>query len=174
MMREGETPLSTLVDLVAAAAGGRRRDRDFVRRLAEVLHERAERLELPLVEAMGLSDVVATFAMEEQVRLVVTGRPPGGPGEVTVRWHEREFEQVQLRLLPAPRSEPYVFATLDYRWRGRAAVLLRPTGGLPSGLEVWVRALATVGAEVQWRVKANGVEATVPEDALALQQSDDD
>ncbi len=171
VLDDGLVTLSALVDALALIEGGAERDRGFVRRLASALHERGEKLELLAVEAMGLTDVVATFAMEERVRLVVTGRPLQGPGEVTVRWHEREFEEVQVRLLAAPRQRPYLFATLDYRWRGQAAELLRPADGLPAGQRVRVRALATVGAEVQWRIVAMGIEATVAEDAIRLEDA---
>lgn len=160
------THLAHLVDLLGA--GGESRDREFVRRLSAALHERAGRIELPLVEALGLVDVVATFAMEQDVRLVVTGGLADGPGEVTVRWHERDFERVPVRLLRQGRSTPYLFATVDYRWRGHTGELLLPVGGLPAGQMVRVRALTSVGDRLQWRVQALGVEVSVADEGLRL------
>ena len=167
MTSAGEVgPLSALIERLGA--GVDRLDEGFARDLARELHARAERRELPLIEALGLVDVMVTFTMDRVMRLVVTGGLAGAPGEVTVSWRERDFARVPVRLLAAPRPEPYGFATLDRSCRGRRATLLAPAPPLPAGAEVTVRALATIGDRTEYRVRAHGIEVSVaPEDLAA-------
>ncbi|MGM0575492.1 MAG: hypothetical protein ACQEXJ_07150 [Myxococcota bacterium] len=162
----GSGSLASLVERLGSNVD--RFDETFARDLARELHAHAERLELPLVERLGLVDVVVSFRMDRRMRLVITGGFADAPGEVTVSWDERDFPQVPVVLLSTPRAEPYTFATLDFSVRGRRAELLVPAPPLPAGLEVRVRVLATIGDEVEYRVRAHGLEASVGPESLRL------
>lgn len=165
----------TLAKLIERlAAGVDRLDEHFIRHLAAELHAHADRIELPLVEARDVCDVLVNFAMDRQVRLVVTAALRDAPGELTLRWHERDFTEVPVRLLERPRAEPYTFATVDYQHRGAEAELLASVSGLPAGSMVTVRALATVGDRTEWRVQAQGIEICVPFEGLALADRPDE
>lgn len=166
-------PVGRLSDLVERlGAGVDRFDADFARDLARELHAHADRIELPTVERLGLVDVMVTFTMDREMRLVVTGSLPDVPGDVTLAWRERDFPDVPVRLLGAPRGEPYLFATLDMSYRGRRGRLLAAAGALPAGLDVTVRTLATIGDAAEFRVRAYGQEARVPRGDLALEPAE--
>jgi len=166
--------VGTLAGLVERlAAGFDRPDEAFARRLAAALHERAAHVSLPQIEAMGLEDVVVTFYMDDELRLVVTGNLGDSGGQASVRWPEGEFGRVSVAIHEAPLDAPYLFATLDFSVRGRQAVLTRAAPPLPAGLDVTLRCLSTVGGEVTYRVAAHGREASAPPDALSILDPDD-
>lgn len=159
----------TLAKLIEALSDGvDRLDESFIRHLAAELHAHADRIELPLVEARDVCDVLVNFAMDRRVKLVVTAALRDAPGELTLRWHERDFTEVPVRLLKEPRAEPYTFATVDYMHRGAEGELVESVSGLPAGTKVSVRALATVGDRTEWRVQTLGMEVCVPYEGLRL------
>lgn len=160
----------SLAALIERLGAGRERfDQDFARDLARELHAHADRLELPIIEGLGLTDVLVSFSMDREMRLVVTGYLPAHPGSVTVRWDEREFPDVPVALLATPRDEPYLFATLDFSVRGRAARLKTANGPWPAGTLVSVRALATVGDRTEYRVEAGGRNASLGPDEIEIE-----
>lgn len=159
----------SLAELIERLGAGRERlDQEFTRDLARELHAHADRLELPIIEGLGLTDVLVSFSMDREMRLVVTGYLPAHPGAVTVRWDEREFPEVPVALLATPRDEPYLFATLDFSVRGRGARLRSASGAWPAGTRVTVRALATVGERTEYRVEAGGHNASLRPDEVEL------
>jgi len=112
---------------------------------------------------MGLVDVIVTLRMDAGMALVVTGNLHPEPGEVTIHYTQADLLHLEVELTEESRPEPYIFATLDHSWRGRAARLLE-------GDElVEIRALATIGSRVQWRARTStGETLTIGEDALEL------
>ncbi len=161
------TERGTLAGLIERLADGvDRLDASFARRLAAALHDRAAHLTLPEVEALGLRDVMVTFYMDREMRLVVTGGTGDSGAEVSVRWREADFGRLLVDVHAGSRPSPYLFATLDFSVRGQRAVLQAPTGPLAAGLEVTLRCLSTVGDEVSLRVSAQGEEVSVSPDLL--------
>jgi len=170
--RSGEPGASSrlwLAELVQLLGDGVDRfDEGFARTVARTLSARAPHVQLPTIEAMGLEDVIATLYMDRELRLVVTGNHVDTGGVCSVRWDEKHFHLVPVELLRAPRATPYEFATLDFSVRGRKGVLTAQVGPLPEGQSVTVRALATVGDRVEYRVVALGTEVSVEPEGLAL------
>jgi hypothetical protein len=163
------TQQGSLAALIERLGAGRERlDRDFARDLARELHAHADRLELPIIEGLGLVDVLVSFSMDKEMKLVVTGYLPAHPGSVTVRWDEREFPDVPVALLEEPREEPYLFATLDFSVRGRGGRLKTASGAWATGTRVSLRALATVGDRTEYRVEASGHSASLSPDDIEL------
>lgn len=137
-------------------------DAGFTRTLAAALDVHRDRIRIPLITDLGLGDVVVTFRMDGQMTLVVTGTLPAGPGEVTLRFQERDFPEILVALGDAQPGESYLFATLDHGWRGRR-------GRVGEGEEiVEIRALTTVGAQISWRVRGEGGTTTVPVENFTL------
>ena len=168
-MSSSGTEIGTLVELIRRLAADRSRlDEDFARTLAAGLQERADHISLPQVEALGLSDVVVTFSMDEEMRLVVTGNLRDSGGDVSVRWPQTAFDQVRVAIHQTPRQTPYLFATLDFSVRGQRAQLREAVSPLPAGLDVTLRCLSTVGQRVTYRVVAHGQEVSVSPSALTL------
>jgi hypothetical protein len=146
-----ELPLSVIFD--SLQMDGEERDRAFVRRVCLWLHERAPMLELSVVAALRLEDVVVTFRMAERVGLVVTGYPPDGlPGAVTLSIPEDEFPSVIVRVCRAPRETPYELCTMDYSLAGRKVDVVM---GEYSGHEGELLVAATIGQRQNCRVKLN-------------------
>jgi hypothetical protein len=147
-------PLSLLVD---QAAGDGPRDQSFVRGFSAWLLAHAPRVSLPVVEGLGLTNVVVTFKMKDRVRLIVTGCPPEPfPGDVTLAIDEADFPGVDLELLEAPRDVPYEFCTLDYAFSGRPMTITEgPRAGQTGRLVV----SATIGAREEHRVVLDSGEA---------------
>lgn len=143
-------------------------DEAFARTVAQTLEERAAHVQLPTIEAMQLEDVIATLYMDKDLRLVVTGNHVATGGACSVRWDERYFPLVPVELLRAPRSHPYTFATLDFSVRNKKARLLSQQGILPAGQTVTIRALATIGKDVEYRVVGLGTEVSVAPEDLEL------
>mgnify|MGYP001202866265 CR=1 FL=1 len=137
----------------------------FTRTLAAALHGQREELSLSSIEELQLTDVVVTFRMDREMQLVITGNLRGGPGEITLRYHERDFPEIEVLLRAAPEFGPYVFATLDHGWRGRAG-RLQSTGEV-----VEIRSLTTIGAEISWHVRgASGSEHVDLDDLTLLEE----
>ena len=156
-----QIPLSVLIDRVAQDEVT---DRAFVRGLALWLHQVSPRLELDLVEALGLLDVVVTFKMTQQVKLIITGRPPGAlPGEVTVSVEESDFPHIQARVLDDDRDEPYEFCTLDYALKGMP---VRVVQGAYKGQDGVLLVAATIGGRARHRVQLGPRVLTFDEAAL--------
>ena len=155
-------PLSVLVDQMA---GEGPRDERFVRRFSGWFHAHAARLRLDALDALRLADVVLTFRMKHNVSLVAVGYHPEVPGEVTVRFHERDFPAVLVRLDRAPREDPYEVCTLDHSVEGRPIVLLEPVlaGGRPRPPGTTGRAIvgATIGAKRELRARLDGHEGPI-------------
>jgi len=171
---EARLPLSVIVDRMA---GEGPRDEEFVRRFSAWFHEHADRLRLDALDALGLEDVVLTFRMKGHVALVATGHHPDYPGEVTVRFHERDFPGVTVVVGGAPRTTPYEVCTLDHSVEGRQVVLRAPlptkTGGLPAGARGRILVAATIGARRELRVEFEGLGGTalsVSPDAVRWQE----
>jgi len=143
-------------------------DETFARTVAKTLEERAAHVQLPTIEAMQLEDVIATLYMDKDLRLVVTGNHVATGGACSVRWDERYFPLVPVELLRRARSEPYTFATLDFSVRNKKARLLSRQGILPAGQAVTIRALATIGKDVEYRVVGLGTEVSVAPEDLEL------
>ena len=164
-----EEERGTLAGLVEGLAeGAERRDEAFARRLAAGLQAKAAHLSLPEVDALGWRDVMVTFSMDRQLRLVVTGELAASGGEGSMRWREEDFPRIPVVVHRAPRPAPYLFATLDFSVRGAQATLIGPAPPLAAGAEVRVRCLSTVGDEVAYRVMADGQEVSVAPDRLRL------
>lgn len=158
--------LAELVQLLGD--GVDRFDESFARTVARTLSARAPHVQLPTIEAMGLEDVVATLYMDRELRLVVTGNHVETGGACSVRWDEKHFHLVPVELLRAPRATPYEFATLDFSVRGRKGVLKTRVGIIPEGQTVTVRALATLGERIEYRVVGMGTEVSVEPDEIEL------
>jgi hypothetical protein len=141
-------------------------DGAFTRTLAAALDAHRDRIRLPTVERLGLGDVVVTFRMDRIMALVVTGTLPEGPGEVTLRFAERDFPEIAVELGGPSTGEAYLFATLDHGWRGR-----RGQVG-DEGETVDIRALTTVGAEISWRVQGKDGATSIPLGDLTLLSDD--
>ena len=166
--------VGTLAELIERlSSDAARLDEAFARRLAAGLHARAAHVELPEIEALGFEDVVATFTMDRELHLVVTGRVGQSGGEGSVRWREDSFGEIPVAVHREPRSAPYVFATLDFSVRGCEGELLAAASPLPAGVVVRVRCLATIGERSEYRVRGHGVEVSVPRDELRLRSDED-
>lgn len=166
---EAELATLSLAELVERfGAGLDRYDESFAREVARALHDRAAHVRLPAVDRVGLDDVVATLSMDRRMRLVVTGDLAAVRGSVTMRWDEADFPYLPVTLHAEPVAAPYTFATLDFSVRGRRGTLLAAAPPLPEGQVVTVRALATIGDTVEYRVTGLGTETSVPVDALSL------
>lgn len=159
----------TLARLVLMFADGRERlDEDFARTVAQSLDSRAAHVRLPFIDRLGLEDVVVTLYMDRDMRLVVTGNHPTSFGAITARWDEEHFPFVEVELTREAHADPYTFATLDFSVRGKKATLIRSVPPLPEGQTVTIRALATVGGSIEYRVVALGQEVSAPPEALQL------
>lgn len=158
--------LASLIELLSSGTDAL--DEHFARDLARRLHSAADRLSLPVVESFGMEDVVATFYMDRKIRLVVTGNLIDCGGSVQLGWDEHDFPRVPITLHPEPRESGYTFATLDFSVRGREGRLLENAGKLPAGWTVTVRALATIGDVEEYRIRADGIDASVAPDNLEL------
>mgnify|MGYP006928160571 FL=1 len=137
-------------------------DRSFARQLATALAAECETLTLAPVERLDLRDVVVTFSLAERLSVVVTGRLPDVPGELTLRWREADLIDVGAELRPRKSgTPPYLVCSLDFGPAGQHGVLLTSAEGLPAGQVVRIRARATVGQREEWRVQALGLSASV-------------
>lgn len=167
---DGEAALTlTLADLIERLGEGVERfDEDFARRIGATLHARAAHLSLPAVERFGLVDVVATLYMDRKMRLVVTGHHDETLAEVTLRWDDRDFDSLGVRISRTPHDAPYTFATLDFSVRGRDATLLEGLGDWPAGTAVTVRCMSSIGEELHYRCLLNGVERALPITSVEL------
>lgn len=171
---EARLPLSVIVDRMAGPmAGDGARDAAFVRRFSAWFHEHADRLAIDAVEALGLADVVLTFRMKGHVTLVATGHHPDFPGEVTVRFHERDFPYVMVIVGGPPRAVPYDVCTLDHAVEGRPVALRAPLetrgGTLPAGSRGRAVVAATIGPRRELRVSFDalpGAPVSVAPEAL--------
>ena len=149
-------------------AGIDRFDEPFARTVARALAEASSHIRLPYIENLGLDDVVATLYMDRDLRLVVTGNHGPSYGAISARWDEQHFPFVLVDLCREPVANPYTFATLDFSVRGKKAVLKSAAAPLPAGQSVTLRALATIGARVEYRVVALGQELSVAPEELVL------
>jgi hypothetical protein len=153
------------------ADGLERLDEDFARTVARALDAKARHVRLPFIERLGLEDVVVTLYMDRDMRLVVTGNHPTSFGAISARWDEEHFPFVEVELLRDPLDpvdSPYTFATLDFSVRGKKATLKRTIAPLPEGQTVTIRALATIGGSIEYRVVAMGQEVSASPEDLAL------
>jgi len=168
-LEEGDEVSLSLSDFIERLGEGLPRfDEDFARRVGATLHAKAEHLSLPAVEGFGLVDVIVTLYMDRAMRLVVTGHHDETLAEVTLRWSERDFDSLGLRLHKSAREAPYTFATLDFSVRDRRGTLLDAIDGLAQGQEVTVRCLASIGPELHYRCLAEGREVAIPPEGLTL------
>ncbi len=159
----------TLARLILHLGEGIERfDEKFARTVARSLDERAAHVRLPLIEQMSLEDVVVTLYMDREMRLVVTGNHAPSFGAVSVRWDEMHFPFVGVELHREPVIAPYTFATLDFSVRGKKARLKTDVPPLPEGQIVTIRALATIGGGIEYRVVALGQELSVAPEDLVL------
>ncbi len=158
--------LAALIERLGDGVG--RFDEQFARTVALTLHERAPHLAFPVIDPMGVQEVVATLYMDRALRLVVTGNHTATRGAFQMRWDERDFDQVEVRVTRAARVDPYVFATLDFSVRGKLARLLVAHPPVPAEQTVTIRALATIGGVVEYRVTALDTDFSVAPEALAL------
>lgn len=166
---QARLPLSVVIDRMA---GDGPRDEAFVHRFSEWFHEHADRLRLDSIDALGLEDVVLTFRMKGHVALVAAGHHPNHPGDVTIRFHERDFPYVTLVVGGPPVPTPYEVCTLDYAVEGRPVALRRAVAGSalqPAGAVGRAVVAATIGGRREVRVVFDGGPAealNVPPDAL--------
>ncbi len=155
----------TLAALIATyGAGDAAWDRDFCRRLAAELHAVSDRLVFEPLERLGLVDVAITLRLERDVDVVVTGRVPDVPGELTLRWSSADLDEIIVRLAPSSLPDPALLCTLDGSWRGRSGRIVAAVHGtqLAPGQAVRARALATIGDRTEVRVEAGGRGWSVP------------
>lgn len=143
-------------------------DEAFARTVARTLQGAARHIRLPFVERTGLEDVVATLYMDRELRLVVTGNHAPSFGAISARWDEQYFPFVEVELSRDEVPAPYTFATLDFSVRGKKAVLKAAAPPLPAGQTVTVRALATIGEGIEYRVVGMGQEVSVAPADLEL------
>ncbi len=143
-------------------------DEGFARTVARALQGAARHIRLPFVERTGLEDVICTLYMDKEIRLVVTGNHAPSFGAISARWDEQYFPFVEVELHREPIAAPYTFATLDFSVRGKKGTLARAAPPLPAGQTVTVRALATIGERIEYRVVALGQEVSVPPEDLQL------
>lgn len=171
---DGDDALAlSLADLIERLGEGVERfDEAFARRIGATLHARAAHITLPAVERFGLVDVVATLYMDRKMRLVVTGHHDETLAEVTLRWEDRDFDSVGVRISRSPNEAAYTFATLDFSVRGREATLLEAAADWPVGTLVTLRCLSSIGDELHYRCLLDGVERALPVGALALTPAD--
>jgi hypothetical protein len=148
--------------------GVERFDEHFARTVARSLEARSAHVRLPFVERMGLEDVVVTLYMDREMRLVVTGNHASSFGAISARWDEVHFPFVEVELHREAVDAPYTFATLDFSVRGKKARLTRALAPLPEGQTVTLRALATIGARIEYRVVAMGQELSAEPSDLDL------
>ena len=156
-------PTRSLAALISRlGADVARWDRSFARQLATALAAECETLTLEPVERLHLADVVVTFSLADRLSVVITGRLPNVPGELTLRWQETDLVDVGAELRPRKSgTPPYLVCSLDFGPAGQHGVLLASAGGLPTGQVVRIRARATVGQREEWRVQALGLSASV-------------
>jgi hypothetical protein len=152
--RESSLPLSVVFDSLYEP--GEARDRNFVRRVSQWMHERADRLQFEVVGALGLQDVVVTFSMKKQVGLIITGYPSGDlPGAVTLSIREGDFTRVLVHVSEAQVPNPVEVCTMDYSWSGRRAeVVSGPHTGKSGELVV----ASTVGEIQNCRLRLDSGE----------------
>ncbi len=143
-------------------------DEGFARTVARTLQGAARHIRLPFVERTGLEDVVATLYMDRDLRLVVTGNHAPSFGAISARWDEQYFPFVEVELSREEVPAPYTFATLDFSVRGKKAVLKAAAPPLPAGQTVTLRALATIGEGIEYRVVGLGQEVSVAPEDLEL------
>jgi len=153
------------------AEGTTRRDEAFARRVASALHDQSAHFTFPEVDAMGLEEVMVTFYMDVEMRLVVTGTVGQSGGQGAIRWREADFARIPVILHHAPRTSPYLFATLDFSPRGLTGTLTKAMPPHHAGDKVLIRCLATVGEETSYRIVAGQRELSVPPDALRIEAS---
>jgi len=144
-------------------------DEAFARTVARSLQGATRHIRLPFIERTGLEDVICTLYMDRELRLVVTGNHAPSYGAISARWDEQYFPFVEVELCREPVAAPYTFATLDFSVRGNKGVLARAAPPLPAGQAVTVRALATIGERIEYRVGALGQEISVPPEDLQLE-----
>ena len=145
-------------------------DRQFARQLASALAAESAGLVIAPIEALGVEDVVLTFSLGDRVSVVVTGRLPDTPGDLTLRWSETDLAQVEATVggIRAEGRSPYLVCSLDFGPAGQHGVLRQSAGDIPAGQVVRIRARATVGRREEWRIQALGRSASVPIDFLTL------
>ncbi len=142
--------------------------------MSAALSSRAPFVSLPLVERLGIEDVVVTLQMDGRLKLVVTGTLPDSPAEITAIVRDRDLTDVYLDMADVAHDAPYTFATLDLSVRDDTATLLEASGPLPAGQQVTIRALTTLGEDVTYRIHALGVNRSVAPEALELHPRSDD
>ena len=148
-------------------------DRQFARQLAVALAAESDKLTLEPVERLKLADVVVTFSLADRLSVVITGRLPDVPGELTLRWQEADLALVGAELRPRESgAQPYLVCSLDFGFAGQHGVLQASAGGIPAGQVVRIRARATVGQREEWRVQGLGLSASVPTTDLQLLHGD--
>lgn len=165
----GRTTITLARLILHLGDGVDRFDEAFARTVAKTLDEQARHLRFPFIERVGLEDVVATLYMDKDLRLVVTGNHASSFGAVSVRWDEQHFPFVEVELAREPIDLPYTFATLDFSVRGKKGTLLADVSPFSEGQKVTIRALATIGGNVEYRVVAMGQEVSVAPDELLLE-----
>jgi len=141
-------------------------DEAFARRFAMALHAKGAHVRLPLLEQLGLRNIIVTFHMDRQMKVVVTGTLADAPGEVTLTWPQEVWGSVPVTLLAEPNSAPYLFATLDFSCRGEQRRLKRDIEPFCAGQQVTLRALATIGDRVEMRIHGLGLNMSVNQDDL--------
>ncbi|MFT5434629.1 MAG: hypothetical protein ACI9OJ_005343 [Myxococcota bacterium] len=162
---ERAVPLSVLVD---QAAGDGERDEAFVRGFAHWFGERADRLCLPVIDRLGLVDVLITFRMKHTVRLIITGYPPDSlPGEVTLTIDEPDFPFVDVQVLDDARPNPYEICTLDYSTAGRRVTIGEGPHVGQSGIVI---VSATVSGREEHRVRVGAQVLTIEAGLLSFDE----
>lgn len=155
-------PLSVLIDQMA---GDGPRDEHFVRTFSAWFHEHAAHLHLDALEILGLEDVVLTFRMKDDVSLLATGNHPDIPGEITVRFPERDLPRVTVVVEGSPRAVPYEVCTLDYAVAGRPLSLVAPFShagtSLAAGTPGRAVVAVTLGDRHQLRAAFDALERPV-------------
>lgn len=165
---EGRVTITLARLVMHLAEGVSQLDEGFARTVARTLQRAARHIRLPFIERTGLEDIVATFYMDRDLRLVVTGNHAPSYGAISARWDEQHFPFVEVELSREPVEMPYTFATLDFSVRGKKAVLTTDVRPFAEGQSVTIRCLATVGEDIQYRVVALGQEASVAPNELTL------
>ena len=143
-------------------------DEAFARTVARTLQRTAKHIRLPFIERTGLEEVVATLYMDRDMRFVVTGNHAPSYGAISARWDEQYFPFVEVELSRDEVPSPYTFATLDFSVRGKKATLKTDVASFSEGQTVTIRALATIGDDIEGRVTAMGQEVSVAPDDLVL------
>lgn len=163
---EVRTTLAALVDHLARDLP---RDEGLVMRVARWWTARRAHVRLELLERFPARDVMITFRMDGDVRLVITGHAAQPHAEVTLTVREQDFDDVVLILSAVPHDDTPSVATIDYSFRGREFVLVADHDGAQRGETGQALCLMTIDEAVLLRGRLrDGRRVQLPADTFEV------